>query len=188
MLLLIHDLRRCCHRCVHTCIQTAALTCNQLPNTPNTSRTSYISGTTIGFPDVFGHAAPDKLLLIAVDRPSAISVSTCNGNTDFDAFLWLYDGLPHNGTLVADSTDSTDCAVVFAEVPGPSAYYLVVDGATPDAMGYFEVRWLNNTLTFEFAICSQPIPPLKRIHCAGDGLVRTHSHCGVRGVVPIPLP
>ena len=98
-----------------------------------------IPGSTIGFPDVFGHAAPDKVLLIAVDRPSALSVSTCSGNTDFDTFLWLYDGLPHNSTLVGDSSDSTDCAVLFAEVPGPAAYYLVVDGATPGAMGYFEV-------------------------------------------------
>ena len=106
----------------------------------------------------------DRFFLVAVDRATTVTISTCSALTTFRPFLSVYgpgvrpygdaygreakdDRRDHGPEPYATSDGSGgECAVLSADLPTAGAFYVVVDGAEEGEEGTFELSVLCTQL------------------------------------------
>ena len=123
-----------------------ACTAPRLPAVDETCLYEYITcgdsiiGSTLDKPGYgTGTGAGEDTYLIAVDEPTDLVATTCSDWTSYSTYLWLFEGPPHNSTLVAESSRGVGCSVLLAQLPAEGAYYLVVGGQKATDEGLYEL-------------------------------------------------
>ena len=113
-----------------------------------------------------GTGAGEDTYLIAVDEPTDLVATTCSDWTSYSTYLWLFEGPPHNSTLVAESSHGVGCSVLLAELPAEGAYYLVVGGQKSTDEGLYELQvhcsslaitTIDETCAYNYMTCSDSI-------------------------------
>jgi hypothetical protein len=95
------------------------------------------AGSTVGGFDYVGNPAPDAFFEIIIDEDGPITFSLCDGGTDYDSYLRLYDACPVAGGVEITSNDDA-CGLQSELVVSLTAgtYWLVVEGFSSSEGNY----------------------------------------------------
>ena len=110
------------------------------------------AGSTVGYRNDVGSAAPERLYLLEVTQPTRVTVTTCplagvsyaSGGTKFEAYLRLYDRCPKfdAGTaavLLAENNPAYYCAYLTYTLRTNGTYWLMLEGTSSRQSGNFEL-------------------------------------------------
>ncbi len=109
------------------CDAAIAITCDQT-----------IAGSTVGLPNLVGNTAGDQLFNVTVPVDATVTFSLCDGLTDYDSYLRLYDICPTDAGAVALATNDDSCGLQ-SQISTPlvaGSYYLVVEGYSANEGNY----------------------------------------------------
>jgi hypothetical protein len=95
------------------------------------------TGTTVGNQNYVGNPAPDAFFEIVITESGPVTFSLCDGGTNYDSFLRLYNGCPTTGGVEIGANDDAcglQSELVVALDPG--TYWLVVEGYSSASGNY----------------------------------------------------
>ena len=128
-------------------IFTLHITCEDLDVAPmeDSCGTSVLTcsdrvvGTTEGYAAFVDGTSPSALHIVSAFQAMHIAVSTCDQMTSFNAVVTVFDGHPSspNSTLIAQSSDTQECAAAFVDMPVAGNYYVAVSGQTSEDYGLY---------------------------------------------------
>ena len=87
------------------------------------------TGSTVGMENFVGNAAGDFFVEVTIDADGPITFSLCDGGTDYDSYLRLYDDCPTEGGVeLAGNDDSCGLQSELVAVLTAGTYWVVVEG------------------------------------------------------------
>jgi hypothetical protein len=87
------------------------------------------TGSTVGMFNYVNNASGDFFFQIDIDASAPVTFDLCDGGTDYDSYLTLWDGCPvDGGTMIASNDDSCGLQSQIVMALDAGTYWLVVDG------------------------------------------------------------
>jgi len=108
------------------------------------------AGSTVGFRNDVGFAAPERLYTLKAIQDTRITVTNCplpginyGTKTSFEAYLRLYDACPkfdeNSPQLLAENNPSYYCAYLTYVLRANETYWLMLEGTSSRQSGDYEL-------------------------------------------------